>query len=193
MKALLMKFFEHSSRKIKSEKNVLISPSKNVSHFTFPNYQYCSHRNVCIIPFQTNAGLRLNVSMRIIYNSDQGDILCSYAGLSMYDIMNQRYIHINTICKPTKRNIYSNRSRMLLVYYSFTKYSSFRVELILSPTICKVFELNLCTLFTSYDLHPHFKVLGRSWKYPRVEIKKLRMCSLPNGSLHFWKNVQAEI
>ena len=115
--------FKHSSNKIKSENNVLISPFKNASHFKLPNNQYCSHKNVCIIPFQTNAGYRLNVSIRSIYNSDQGDILCSYAGLSMYDIINQSYIDIYTICKPSERNIYSNSSRMLLVYYSFKKYS----------------------------------------------------------------------
>ena len=57
------KIFKHSSSKKKSENNIPISPFKNASHFTFPNNQYCSHKNVCIIPFQTNAGYRLNVSM----------------------------------------------------------------------------------------------------------------------------------
>ena len=166
--------FQHSSGRMKSEKNVLISPFKNVSHFTFPNNQYCSHRNVCMIRFQTNVGYRLNVSMRSMYNTDQDDILCSYAGLSMYDIINQSYMDIDTICQPTKRNIYSNMSRMLLVYYSFTKYSSFRVELIFSTTMCKMVELNLCTLFTNYDLHPHFQVvLRRDWALPLIQIKNL--------------------
>ena len=56
----------------------------------------------------------------------------------MYDIINQSYIDIYTICKPGERNIYSNTSKMLLVYYSFKKYSSFNVELGFSTTMCKV-------------------------------------------------------
>ena len=163
--------FKHSSSKKKSENNIPISPFKNASHFTFPNNQYCSHKNVCIIPFQTNAGYRLNVSMRGIYSSDQGDILCSYAGLSMYDIINQSYIDIYTICKPSERNIYSNTSKMLLVYYSFKKYSSFSVELGFSTTMCKVVELNLCTLSTN-DFDPHFKVVP-VYNGRRIDIRNI--------------------
>ena len=167
------KIFKYSSNKIKSGQNVLISPFKNASYFIFPNNRYCSHKNVCIIPFQTNEGYKLNVSMRGIYNSDQGDILCSYAGLSMYDITNQNYTDIYTICKPSKRNFSSNKSKMLLVYYSFTKYSSFSVELGFSTTVCKVVELNLCTSLKDYDLHHHFKVIIRSSIGPQVEIKNI--------------------
>ena len=62
---------------------------------------------------------------------------------------------------------------MLLVYYSFSKYSSFSVELIFSATVCKVVELNLCTSFNDYDLHPHFKVIIRRSIRPEVEIKNI--------------------
>ena len=172
MQASSNEIFKHSSSNKKSENNVAISPFKNASHFTFPNNQYCSHKNVCIIPFQTNAGYRLNVSMRGIYSSDQGDILCSYAGLSMYDIINQSYIDIYTICKPSERNIYSNTSKMLLVYYSFKKYSSFSVELGFSTTMCKVVKLNLCTLSTD-DLDPRFRAVPVYNNLLRIEIRNI--------------------
>ena len=62
---------------------------------------------------------------------------------------------------------------MLLVYYSFTKYSSFSVELGFSTTVCKVVELNLCTSLKDYDLHHHFKVIIRRSIGPQVEIKNI--------------------
>ena len=90
----------------------------------------------------------------------------------MYDIINQSYIDIYTICKPSERNIYSNSSRMLLVYYSFKKYSSFSVDIEFSTTMCKVLERNLCKLSTE-DLDPYFKVVPVQNRWPQIEIRNI--------------------
>ena len=88
---------------------------------------------------------KFNVTIRSIYNSNQGDVLCTYGGYSMYDIAGQGYHGISTICKHTKRNIYSQTSTMLLVVYSFREYGSFSVELEFSTTGCTVWKIKFCT------------------------------------------------
>ena len=152
--------FKYSSSNVDEDNTLHINPLKNLSHFKFPNNQFCSHRNICIILLETDPLLRFNVTIRSMSNSNQGDTLCSYAGLSMHDIINQNYIDISTTCKPSKRNIYSNTSRMLLVFYSFLRYGLFDVELEFSITMCKVAKVNICTGSYTYNFPSHFETNG---------------------------------
>ena len=160
--SLSNEILKYSSSNLLLNKTFFISPFTNMSVFTFPNSHICRHRNPCLIHFQTDEGYRFNVTMRSIFNSNQGDILCTYAGLSMYD-NDQDWRELSKICTQSERNVYSLASGIFLVLYSYREYGSFSVELEFSTTRCNVVEMNYCW---GYYVYPPLK--NSPFKKPKI-------------------------
>ena len=81
---------------------------------------------------------------------ETNNIHCKYAGLSVYESVNNFHQEISLLCHSSERykhrNIYSNTSYVLLVFYMYPEYSKFNIGLSLSGTSCNIVTLNACTL-----------------------------------------------
>ena len=75
---------------------------------------------------------------------------CNFAGLVAYDqTEGECYEEISTVCKAHDnyhyyKNVYSKGGTMLIVMYSYKKYSSFKLNLTLSTVTCKTIRINVC-------------------------------------------------
>ena len=170
---LTKEIIKYSSHNLYPNKTCLISPFRNMTVFVFPKNHFCMNRNPCMIQFQTDERYRFNITMRSMYNSNQSDKLCIYAGLSIYDNQ-QDWRELSKICTYSKRNIYSLASGVLVLAYSYREYGSFSVELEISTTRCNVVEMNYCW---GYYVYPPLQNVP--FKKPKVKLPSGR-CELSN-------------
>ena len=106
-----------------------------------------------IIEFQTQRGLFFNVTILQLNYTGNNHSSCGYAGITSYDIFSNRtFQKISTLCHSNNnqeykyRNMYTGNSSMLLVLYSYKKYSDFSLELLVSISECKITRVNICKL-----------------------------------------------
>ena len=78
---------------------------------------------------------------------------CGFGGITLYDVIeNGTFQKISTVCHSNNqheykyRNMYSQKSVMLLVLYSYKRYSNFTFKLNVSVSECKTTVTNLCEL-----------------------------------------------
>ena len=92
----------------------------------------------------------LNMTISNLTCNEIKNIHCKYAGLSVYDLVNNSYEEISTICHSSERykhrNIYSCTFYVLLVFYSYPEYRKFNTIVSLFSTSCNIVTLNACTL-----------------------------------------------
>ena len=106
-----------------------------------------------ILKFETQGELSLNVTILQLNYTGNNHSSCGYAGITLYDIFSNRtFQEIFTICHSNNykeykyRNMYTGNSSMLLVLYSYKKYSDFSLELLVSISECKITRVNICEL-----------------------------------------------
>ena len=106
-----------------------------------------------IIKFETQGDLFLKVTILQLNYTGNNHSSCGYAGITSYDIFsNGTFQKISTICHSNNnqeykyRNMYTGNSKMLLVLYSYKKYSNFSLELLVSISHCKISRINICQL-----------------------------------------------
>ena len=106
-----------------------------------------------IIKFETQGDLFLKVTILQLNYTGNNHSSCGYAGITSYDIFsNGTFQKISTICHSNNkqeykyRNMYTGNSKMLLVLYSYKKYSNFSLELLVSISHCKISRINICEL-----------------------------------------------
>ena len=106
-----------------------------------------------ILKIEVKVGLFVNITILQINYTGNNHSSCGLAGVTSYDIIkNGTFKKISTVCHSSNsleykyRNIYSQNSVMLLVLYSFKRYSNFTFKLLVSTSKCKATTINICDL-----------------------------------------------
>ena len=78
---------------------------------------------------------------------------CRFAGITAYNRIHNSYKEISTVCKPhhniyKTRKMYSETSKITLVFYQYKEYSKIEVEILLSVIRCAPLQ---------FDLLPHHR------------------------------------
>ena len=94
-----------------------------------------------------------NVNLTIINLTYTGfnDPLCTFAGISLYNLNNNSYNELTTQCTSDSsifahRDIYSKSNETLLVLYDYKAYGSLNLTMQISTTKCKPVTINTCAL-----------------------------------------------
>ena len=95
-----------------------------------------------------------NVNLTIINLTYTGfnDPLCTFAGITAYNLKNNSYIEITTECNSFNnvysiyRGIYSKSNKTLLIVYSYKEYGNLSLTMQFSSTKCKPVTINTCAL-----------------------------------------------
>ena len=111
-----------------------------------------SNSEISMIKMDTEAQLFFKIT---IYQMEYTGIKyssCGYDGITLYDINgNGRFQKISTACYSNEleyryKNLYTENSVMLLVLYSYKKYSNISLNLSVSTSECKAKTINICEL-----------------------------------------------
>ena len=100
-------------------------------------------------------GFHVNVSFLHFKYHGYGISSCRYAALTTYNWIHKTYKEILTVCEPhysiyKNRKIYSETSKMILVFYHFYQYSTIEVEILLSVTRCAPIPFELLSYNQRY-------------------------------------------
>ena len=113
---------------------------------------YLSLTDVSLIKIETEGKQFLKIAIHQMKYTGIKYSSCLYAGITSYDKKgNGTFQKISTICYSDEqeyryRNIYTENSVMLLVLYSYKKYSNISFNLSVSATECKATTINICEL-----------------------------------------------
>ena len=129
--------------------NIIHVNSTQLSKFLFPNDFCIDNTKRCVLKVNTLPNHKLNITIHSIKHTHNNNALCTYSGVAAYNIIDQNYKEISTVCKHKTnfykyRNIYSNTSSILLVIYSFLEYGTLDLSLEFSDSICSVVYVNFC-------------------------------------------------
>ena len=140
----------------KEREEILMETKSSVYIFKHDSKDSFKHNNsVCVqsILFTSQNGSYVNVS---ITNFIYGGITitsCQYGGISFFD---HNLESIASICTKRKvdaqnlQNVYSNENKLFIVIFSFHPYSSLRIQVKVSVSMCKVIKIDACQ---NYDVH----------------------------------------
>ena len=124
---------------------------KNNSKF-LNSEMYLSLTDVSMIKIETEAKQFLKITIHQMKYTGIKYSSCHYAGITSYDKKgNGTFQKISTTCYSDEqeyryRNIYTQNPVMLLVFYSYKKYSNISFNLSVSATECKATTINICEL-----------------------------------------------
>ena len=155
----------------------VIDQTKNpLEQITFPNTTYATQPVLSILKFRTHQNYFINVSvLEFSYNNmlnpkETGPFklinvvgqnakffetdFCDVAGLVAYNVVNNSYEKISSVCSFAfkHQNIYSSISKLLLAMYMYPEYEIVRIKLTVSITHCSHITINTCT----FELPCHF-------------------------------------
>ena len=106
-----------------------------------------------ILEIKTEIDIFLKTTIHQINYTGNNHSSCGFAGVSSYDIIEKgNFQKISTICHSNNnqeyeyKSIYTQNPVMLLVMYSFKKYSNFSVTVLVSTSLCKATKINICDL-----------------------------------------------
>ena len=104
---------------------------------------------ICLIELSTKNKFQFNISIVNLSHTYTNDIMCTYAGLAVYDRKHVSTNAITTYCQSRSnyyehRPIYSNSSRILLVIYKYPEYGNLNLLIKASTTDCTVLKKNPC-------------------------------------------------
>ena len=112
-----------------------------------------NNSEIKIMKIKTEEHSFFNISVNHMEYKGKNHSLCGFAGVTACDITgNGSFSKILTICHNNNnqeyryRNIYTQNSVILLIIYSYKKYSNFNVTLSVNTTQCKVTMMNICEL-----------------------------------------------
>ena len=101
-----------------------------------------------IFEISVPSGFYVNVSILNFKYDGFRISTCRFAGLTTYDNINNSYKEISTACKQhyniyKSRKMYSETSKMVLVFYQYKEYSTIEVEILLSVTRCNPLSFDI--------------------------------------------------
>ena len=112
-----------------------------------------NNTEIAIMNIKTQEHSFLNITVHHLEYKGKNHSSCGFAGITSYDIFSNRtFQKISTLCHSNNnqeykyRNMYTGNSSMLLVLYSYKKYSDFSLELLVSISECKITRVNICKL-----------------------------------------------
>ena len=113
--------------------------------------KYFNKKPVWTIKLQTKPWLYFNITIRNISHNHPESMLCSYGGVSVFDIVNDKHKDVSKLCSVhprnyTYQNIYSNSSTAQIVIYSHREYGPFNVTLDVTTTRCQVSTIDVCNV-----------------------------------------------
>ena len=113
--------------------------------------KYFNKNPAWTIKLQTKPWLYFNITIRNISHNHPESMLCSYGGVSVFDIINGKHKDVSKLCyvhprNYTYQNIYSNSSTAQIVIYSHREYGPFNVTLDVTTTRCQVFTIDVCNV-----------------------------------------------
>ena len=113
--------------------------------------KYFGKKPVWTIKLQTKPWLYFNITIRNISHNHPESMLCSYGGVSVFDIVNGKHKDVSKQCyvhprNYTYQNIYSNSSTAQIVIYSYREYGPFNVTLDITTTRCQVSTIDVCNV-----------------------------------------------
>ena len=137
-------FITNTSLKYYSKVNT-ITNYVNITQFQnlFLNFPSNSSTFLSIVKLRTKATNCLNISITNFTNNYKYNSSCNYVGIAFYEQVKNVYIEKRSMCLDggdfyKHRNIYSIRSEMLLVMYSFQYRGSMYISLNISTTQCRL-------------------------------------------------------
>ena len=112
-----------------------------------------NYTEIAIIRFKTVLHYFLNITVLQMNYMGKNHSSCGFAGMTSYDIAgNETLKRLSTICHHNNNqdykhgNTYSQESQMLLVMYSYKKYSNFSLILSVTTSQCKATRIITCEL-----------------------------------------------
>ncbi len=121
----------------------------------------------------------LNVTVHNITYGGAKNLLCKYAGFSVYAIMaDLSKRHVQSVCSPRGpfhkfRSLYSNSNKTLLLFYCYEEYAEFNVLVTISTTPCEPVVVNTC-FEVRCNVHKTFGLCSKNFK---------QVIDLSNGKL----------
>ena len=159
-------FITTTSLKYYSKENK-ITKYINITQFQNLLMNTSSTTFLSIVKLTTEAPSRLNITITNFTNMYKYNNSCNYAGIVFYEKVKKVYYEKISLCLGggdfyQHRNIYSLRSEMLLVMYSFQDHGSMHISMNISTTQC---GLNLVDRYLcKYDMYcsPGHNEFGRN-------------------------------
>ena len=135
-----------------------ITTNLNIAKFKYSviNLTPTSYPFLSIIQIMTEAPNHLNISIKNFTNNYKYNILCTYAGIIFYEEARKIYNEKSSMCVDhgnfyKYRNIYSNKSKMLVAIYAYKGYGTLYISMNISTTQCQLSLKNrLCTTYVHY-------------------------------------------
>ena len=143
--------FKYFSEPIRNISKVTLNRSQ-IKFLDFSNANCLPNSQVWAVQVKVHTGRMVNVTIQDLTYNGQVHSMCNYGGLATYDIVNNSYIEISTICKQhtgvfKNRKIYSKTSLLLLVFYHYKEHANIKINLIVSATTCKSAFVNTFLLY----------------------------------------------
>ena len=107
-------------------------------------------QKLCLVDIQTTDGFEINITVGMFFTGKSLFLLdinllsssCLYGGLAAFDHGKTEQI---ALCENyTARNIYSSKSRLIIVLYQYPTYSKISVQLHVSKNPCNTIHLDIC-------------------------------------------------
>ena len=107
--------------------------------------------DVCLFKLSTNASYYVNVSISYFLYKGSDNLHCLYSGFTSYIPNYNNVSKMSEICFTNNKfykhqNIYSSKSSLLLVIYSYKEYGSLHIKVVISSTVCKRISIYICSL-----------------------------------------------
>ena len=136
--------------------NYLVDPKRitkemHINSTTKQIISYSQHIQTKVNTFKlmTKADFTLNITISHLTFQDIDDPLCMYNGLTTYQMKNDSFTEMSTVCSNPSynykfRNIYPKTPLVLLILYAYKEYGNISINIILSVTECKPVTINSC-------------------------------------------------
>ncbi len=127
--------------------------------------QTCVQTVCCIHVFASSQIARVNVSVTYLVTTDVTSDFCTYGGLVTLEISPGTRKENNVLCHSTYNSVkkyYSHSTQLTIVLYWYKHRSRIQVNLTISETKCKLFELDpcvcsLCLHFFYHSMRPQLR------------------------------------
>ena len=112
-----------------------------------------TNAEIKIMKIEAEMELFFNITIHQMNYTGRNHSSCGFAGITSYDIStNGTFKKISTVCHSNNdqeykyRNIYTQNSVVLLVLYSYKKYSNFSLVFSVSTSSCRAATIDICEL-----------------------------------------------
>ena len=136
----------NTTMSMKTQKEIHVDMNE---HVLMTSERELNNTEIKIIVFKTHIHSFLNITIDQIKYKGENNYSYGFAGITSYDITgNRTFEKISAICHSNdkNRNVYTQNSMMLLVMYSYKKYSNFSLTLSVTTSQCKATAIDICEL-----------------------------------------------